>query len=258
MPTKATTPLGPLRLAIRTYSRKRHALVDARKTYAPKYNRFGTTEHNAKIVIFSILGLNALVYLCWGIGQERLRLAGDDHFIGFMQRHFVTSLANYEEHRYWTLLTSCFSQMTTIHLAFNMFALYSFGVPVVQLMGARPFLIFYTLAGITSSIVSLVGQRFRMTMGNPRTVNRQSGSVGASGAVLATLTLFAMVYPSSKILLVFIPVNSQAAIAVLAAYDLVNLFKNPNSLIDSAGHLGGTMFGLGYYYLLLKPLITRL
>ena len=59
--------------------------------------------------------------------------------------HFVLSIKNIREGRYYVLLTHAFAHSNLMHLGFNMLALWGFGKIIVQLYGIR------TFAGIWST-----------------------------------------------------------------------------------------------------------
>ena len=131
------------------------------------------------------------------------------------------------------------------HLLFNMFGLFVFGREIERRMGRMEFLRFYLLAlvagGIVGSVTSLIG-------GFP------AGTIGASGAVVASAVLFACYFPHREILLFFVlPVKAWVLAILFIGSDLAGAFGLMPGLggEDTAFtvHLAGAFFSLGYYFL---------
>lgn len=142
----------------------------------------------------------------------------------------------------WQFITSAFMHDTEgiWHILFNMLALWFFGRPVEERLGSRRFLVFYLLAAAFASlcfaIIAVLGARFDLM-------------VGASGAVMGTLVLFAYFYPNATILaMMMIPVKAKHLVMFLIAVDLLYfaLIAAPSKTAHSA-HLGGALFGFLYW-----------
>jgi membrane associated rhomboid family serine protease len=132
----------------------------------------------------------------------------------------------------WRLVSYMFLHGGVWHLAFNMLALWMFGVELEYRWGTRRFVTFYFLAGIGAGLLS-----FPLWYRD---------IIGASGAVLAILTAYAYYYPDRQILLFFIfPVPVRIAVVIIGA---ISLFLG----LQSAGgvahftHLGGIVMALLY------------
>ncbi len=130
------------------------------------------------------------------------------------------------------------------HVGFNLFALWMFGGTLARDWGSRRFLTFYLACGIGAGVVDVA---VRMLTGSGGVA-----TVGASGAVLAVVTAFAVTYPRTPILISFIlPVP---AWVVAVAYAAVNLLGAVQDL-SRGGNPTGTAFtvhlagmALGYYF----------
>jgi membrane associated rhomboid family serine protease len=149
----------------------------------------------------------------------------------------------------WRVGTYMFlhDQNTPFHLLFNMLALWMFAQEIEEVWGPRRFLQFYLIAGIGSGCFSLF-HLFSATM-------KWTGVIGASGAVLALLTVYAVWYPHRKVLLFFIiPVNIRI---VVIGYALLSLFGTiaPHGVVSHITHLGGILVAIAY--LRLYPLIDE-
>jgi membrane associated rhomboid family serine protease len=155
----------------------------------------------------------------------------------------------FKEFQLWRLVTYMFLHDTSLpfHLLFNMLMLWMFGIEVENLWGSRRFMIFYLLCGAGSGFFSII-QLF-----NP--VLSSTAVIGASGAVLGVLTIYAFYFPHRQVLLFFVlPINIR--IVVIAAA-LISLFGTlaPHGIISHLTHLGGILVAICYvklYPLLLK------
>lgn len=173
---------------------------------------------------------------------------------------------------YWQPLTSMFMHANIMHIAFNMFALYSFGSALEHFWGGKKFLFFYVSCGIGSALLhtgvnylqfhsgldSLVaagfdqGQIMKTLAGGMQSAAWQEvlgpvafdnfiGSyafpaLGASGAIYGLLAAFAFMFPNAELSLMFIPIPIKAKYFVpgLLCIDLF-LGLQGSSLFGSGG-----------------------
>lgn len=140
----------------------------------------------------------------------------------------------------WRLATYMFlhDPATPFHLLFNMLALWMFGQEIELRWGSRQFTFFYFLSGIGSGMFSLVNLYNPMMQFTP--------VIGASGAVLALLTVYAYYYPDRKVLLFFIiPINIRL---VVLGYALFSLYGSiaPHGVISHLTHLGGILIAIAF------------
>jgi len=132
------------------------------------------------------------------------------------------------------------------HLLFNMFGLYVFGRDVERRLGAMEFLRFFLLAVIAGGIVGAV-TNFAF--------GQMAGTIGASGAVIATALLFACYFPNREILLMFVfPVKAWVLAVFFVVADLAGAFGILSGMGQASNtaftvHLAGAFFALGYYFL---------
>lgn len=151
----------------------------------------------------------------------------------------------------WRLLTYafCHDRAGVFHILFNMIALFWFGVTLETMYGQREFLLFYLVAAVVSGLAH-VGLAFA-TQG-------MSASIGASGAVMAVLMLFAIHYPRHTIRIFwFFPLEVRWIVVLYVIYDLhpVLLALAGDQLftgVAHAAHLGGLAFGFVYWKLNLQ------
>ncbi|MFO0807092.1 MAG: rhomboid family intramembrane serine protease [Gemmataceae bacterium] len=140
----------------------------------------------------------------------------------------------------WRLLTSAFlHSFAWPHIVFNMLFLWWFGNEVEDIYGPREFLAFYLAAALVSSIAYVFVQ---WAVGSP------NPALGASGAVTATLVLFAMHFPTRTILVMWvIPMPVIALVCINVLQDTLGLLGGSARPIAFAAHLGGAAFGFLYY-----------
>jgi len=138
----------------------------------------------------------------------------------------------------WQLISYGFLHGGWGHLFFNMFAFYIFGLPIERAWGTRRFVIFYMNCLIGAGLVQLL-------------VAGLSGeiypTIGASGAVFGILLAFGMMYPNTRLMLLFPPIPIKAKWFVLGYGALTLVFGITGTMPGVAhfAHLGGMIFGLG-------------
>jgi membrane associated rhomboid family serine protease len=146
----------------------------------------------------------------------------------------------------WRLLTYAFlhDPGTIWHILINMLFLWWFGSDVEDLYGSHEFLAFYLSASFAAGLLFLFSSLVWMP-GLP-----SLPCLGASGGVIAVLTLCAIHFPRRIILLFFIlPVPLPLFLVFFLAGDAYVFLNKHDSSTAVAAHLGGALFA-GSYYLL--------
>jgi len=207
------------------------------RTYSgPRRRRTYTQRRGGDPVrtVWGLITVNVLVFVAW----HALGRAGFD----FMAAHFMVSVESVTSLRLWTLLTSAFSHVDAGHLLFNMLALYVFGRPVAEALGARALLHLYVAGALVASLGHVL---FGLVGGSP------NPALGASGAVMAIAVVFAALFPRATLLVnFFVPLRAPVAVALYVAIDLFGLiggFGGAGGGVAHAAHLGGALYGLVYY-----------
>ncbi|CAD6190359.1 unnamed protein product [Caenorhabditis auriculariae] len=177
---------------------------------------------------FTLIGLNCAVFLLWKVRSWH----------PFMWRYFTNSFSS--KSLCLPMLTSVFSHSSAVHLAFNMYATYSFFDLLIQhLLGVEQFWAFYLTAGVVSSLASL----------SQKAVTRNPvRALGASGAILAMVSYFCMRYPNSELSLLLVPglkFSAESALWAILLFDTAGLIFRFR-VFDHAAHLGGALFGVFY------------
>jgi membrane associated rhomboid family serine protease len=176
----------------------------------------------------------------------------------------------------YQILSHMFMHGGLMHLFFNMYALFIFGLVLENVWGPKRFLIYYFVCGFGAALVheSVIAYEyyklahlltpdqlqvvlnegtayFREGHGfqDPVMTNLEillnTPTVGASGAVFGVLLAFGVLFPNTQLMLLFPPIPIKAKYFVLAygGIELYLAFRQPGSNIAHAAHLGGMLFG---------------
>ena len=159
----------------------------------------------------------------------------------------------------WRILTSafCHDRHGLFHILFNMLGLIWFGIALEYMYGQREFLLFYLTAGILSGL-AYVGLDLWTGDSVP--------AIGASGAVMGVLMLYACHYPNHTIRIwFFFPLEMRWLVLLYVAFDLHPLLlqlagDQVHTGVAHAAHLGGLAFGFVYWNqrLRLAPMLDSL
>jgi membrane associated rhomboid family serine protease len=140
----------------------------------------------------------------------------------------------FQHGRIWQLWTATFLHVNIWHILGNMWFLWLVGREMESLYGSRDFLAFYLMAAGVSTlgwagIQALSGSDAYMK--------------GASGAVMAVVTLYTLFYPRREILFFFIPMPMWALLGIYLVLPLVN---GQEQKVAYEAHLVGAAFGFCY------------
>ena len=146
----------------------------------------------------------------------------------------------------WQLLTYGFLHGGTMHIAFNMLALYMFGSDLERVWGTERFLRFYLVCVITAGLVQTIFSSMTGSL---------APTVGASGGTFGLLLAFAMYFPQRKLMLIFppIPMPAWLFVTLYGGIELVLGVTGTASGVAHFAHLGGMLGG----YLLIRRWRTR-
>lgn len=202
-------------------------------------------------------------------------------FTGFVAPHLqdVFALWYFQSDGFqpYQLATHMFTHGGFTHLLFNMYGVFLFGSMLEKIWGPKRYLIFYfvsalgavilhqavdyfqiqaMISNLSPEIVEMVksegyellstGRNYTDGVIGSYNGTLNSRMVGASGALFGLLVGFAMYFPNTELMLMFLPVPIKAKYFVMI-YAAVELFLGVN---QSAGdniahfaHLGGALFG---------------
>ena len=158
---------------------------------------------------------------------------------------------------WWQVLTHMFMHGGVFHIFFNMYTLFIFGSVVERIIGSKKFLLFYFICGLGAVALHLGVQYLQLqsymqgaSLGNLVAIQhiqeiKMTPTVGASGAIYGVLMGFAMLFPESRITLIFPPITLSAKWMVVAfvAIELLTGITGTASGIAHFAHLGGMLIG---------------
>jgi len=176
------------------------------------------------------------------------------------------------------IVTHIFMHGGFTHILFNMYGVFMFGSALEKVWGPKRFLIFYMVSGIGAAGFYLLTHHIQIYYMLPEaspevlelvyggegaeTIAKglnytapflgklnglvNGGMVGASGALFGLLLGYAMLFPNTMLMLLFIPFPIKAKYFVMG-YGAMEIFltisNNPNDNIAHLAHLGGMLFG---------------
>ena len=183
----------------------------------------------------AIFGINAAVFLGmalagvsvidptsqelvhWGANSAQLTLSGD----------------------WWRLFTNVFLHMGFIHIALNMWCLWSLGALAESLYGSSTYAAVYLICGVSGSLASIWWHPYALSAG-------ASGAIfGIAGALIASLKYGEFSIPHSLVW------SQLSGLLAFLAYTLI--FGALSGTTDNAAHIGGLIAGLA-----LGALIARM
>ena len=141
----------------------------------------------------------------------------------------------------WRLVTACFvhSESSIWHLGGNMFIFWMFGRELERLYGRREFWIFYLFAGTLAVLVESLVQSQQGTGHIP--------ILGASGGVMAVLTLYIFHFPRRTVYLYFLfPVPLWVLGCLYVYADISGAIGHGSGGVANFAHLAGAGWGVLY------------
>ena len=163
----------------------------------------------------------------------------------------------------WQLVTYMFLHSGFMHILFNMFALWMFGVVIENVWGPKKFLFYYISCGVGAGLMQELAQfcSFYLTISSQdpsisfselfiigKQLSMQLNgwtTIGASGAVYAILLAFGMIFPNERIFIFPLPVPIKAKWFVMfyVAIELFSALGSSGDNVAHMAHLGGMLFG---------------
>ena len=203
-------------------------------------------------LVFKLIVLNVAVFIIqvFTAGYRGVYSApslGEQIPVSFLTYYLGLIPAMVVEKGYlWQIATYMFlhSDVTIIHLFFNMYALLIFGIPIEQAWGGKKFLAYYLFTGIGAGLTIFVINFISKGMGY------WVPTIGASGAVFGVLLAFGVLYPNAEILLFFVlPIRAKYLVVLYGLLELYLEIFGGQTNVSHLGHLGGLFFGLLYFFI---------
>jgi membrane associated rhomboid family serine protease len=162
------------------------------------------------------------------------------------KKHFVLSLENIREGRYYVMITSSFAHANGPHLLFNMMGLWGFGTTMVQIFGVKHFALIWMGSALVGSVLQL--GYWQKT--ERRGIKHEA--VGASGALFGIMSALSVIFPRLPVALIIIPMSLRTCMALSVALSLGAINQGWLPSLGHVDHLGGMAFGFLYALVALR------
>jgi membrane associated rhomboid family serine protease len=146
----------------------------------------------------------------------------------------------------WRLVTYafCHSRHDPLHILFNMLFLYWFGATLERMYGTREFVLFYFAGAFVSGVAN-----FALSI----VLRDNSPAIGASGAVMAVLMLYAIHFPRDEMYFLLFRLQVRFVVLIYVVYDLWPVLRamggdGRTDNVAHMAHLGGLAFGYAYHH----------
>ena len=140
-----------------------------------------------------------------------------------------------QDYRIWQPVTYIFVHAGIFHLAFNMLAVWMFGVELERLWGTRAFTKFFFICGIVAGLATL-GVALLPIDAAWRERTYLGVTVGASGALYGILYAWARAFPYRTVLMFLIfPVQARWFVTIMIAIDFA--IAAQTRLTSGAAHM---------------------
>ena len=193
----------------------------------------------------NLIIINVIVFLA--------SLLNENFMIGTFALFYPTS----PYFHWWQVVTHMFMHGGFWHIFFNMYTLLIFGGVVERILGSKKFLFFYFICGLGAVALHLGVEYLQMqsymqgaALGNATAIQdialiKNTPTVGASGAIYGVLMGYAMLFPESRMTLLFPPVTLSAKwmVVIFAAIELFTGVTGLSAGIAHFAHLGGMLIG---------------
>ncbi|PWN20561.1 hypothetical protein BCV69DRAFT_192366 [Microstroma glucosiphilum] len=206
------------------------------------------------LLIYSLIALNLLIFFSWQYALTSSRTKqGDPTWPLFMMNNFVHSQRNWEEGRWWNLLTATFSHAIPQHLGMNMLSVALIAPALAMKVGSANFLGVYLLGGVAGSLASSLNFLWLEPKLQPNQILKRPrpeggySTLGASGSVFALLATLTFLDPRQRFMFFFIiPCSARILLGGMTLNELGGLYFGRDLLgqlfagkTDHAAHLGG-------------------
>ena len=210
-------------------------------SYYYQENRRGFLS-NIPPVTRNLIIINVLLFIA--------TLVNENYMIGTFGLFYPTS----PYFRWWQVVTHMFMHGGFWHIFFNMYTLFIFGMVVENILGSKKFVLFYFICGLGAAGLQIGTQYIEMqafiNAGTQQALEsiaqlKVTPTVGASGAIYGVLLAYAMLFPDSKMTLIFPPVTLSAKwmVVIFAVIELVTGVVGWVDGVAHFAHLGGMLIG---------------
>jgi membrane associated rhomboid family serine protease len=175
----------------------------------------------------------------------------------FMYESFALFYPTSPFFHWWQYITHMFMHGGFWHIFFNMYTLLIFGCVVERIIGSKKFLIFYFICGLGAAALHTGVEYLQATSymnaiadGSLQAADsyarlKMTPTVGASGAIYGIILAYTMLFPQSRLTLLFPPVSLSAKwmVIIFATIELLTGIAGTADGVAHFAHLGGMLFG---------------
>jgi len=148
----------------------------------------------------------------------------------------LTPSTLWEQRALWQPVTYMFLHGGTMHLLFNMLALWMFGSALEGYWGTNYFLKYYFITGIGAGLCNAL-----------LTPNSGAVIIGASGAVYGLLAAYGILFPNSIIYIwMLFPLRAKYMVLIFGGIEFFSSLRPGMSTVAHLVHLGGMVIGIIY------------
>lgn len=209
---------------------------------------------NTRSVTFNILMINLVLFVV-ALAIPTVNDILSLHYL--FNKHGYTESIGFQPYQ---VITHMFMHGGFMHILFNMYGLFMFGSILERVWGPQRFLLFYLITGFGAVVLHMGVQMwivhsatgtFDPTIaqlndaGQTAIVTYVSRTVGASGAIFGLLTAFALLFPNTELMLMFIPfpVKAKYFVPIYLAIELyLGVAQYGGDNVAHFAHLGGALF----------------
>ncbi len=210
-----------------------------------EYRRSGGFLSSWPPAVKALIIINVLVFIMYLLNESA------------MIERFALFYPSSPFFKWWQPVTHMFMHGGFWHILFNMYTLFIFGCVLERVWGMKKFLLFYFVTGLGAAACHIGVQWIEIKVYLAQAAQGSSAAftavtnilrtptVGASGAIYGLLLGYGMLYPDSRLTLLFPPVSMKAKwfVLIFAGIELLTGVTGVGGNIAHFAHLGGMLFG---------------
>jgi membrane associated rhomboid family serine protease len=194
--------------------------------------------------LMQIIVINIIVFLVINLLYVGLAVSGVRDLYGAIAQ-FIYIPAPIEKFlwRPWTLITYFFTHQNPLHILFNMWVMYWFGLIVKDFLGDGKVIALYVLGGVAGGVIYLICFN---TLPYFKALTPELGMLGASACVYAIVAAAATYKPHLEMNLLFfgnVKIVYIAVIVIFLSFIGIGASSSDAGAGGNLAHLGGALIG---------------
>ena len=159
---------------------------------------------------------------------------------------------------YWQIFTygflhSTYFEIFPFHIMMNMYGFYMLGRYIEPIIGKAKLVTLYFLAQLGGGLFIIGNAMIMKYIVMPENLDMllKVPTIGASGAVFGMLAVFGLLFPEEELIFIILPIKAKNAVffSLVIGFLLEFFYAAP---ISNLGHLGGSVVGFLFYYLVIR------